>query len=197
MLKTKQMLILAGAGLWIAVAGWGMKGLTDYSFAPGEPAVAPRRWPAESSLPFAPGKFTFVAALHPECPCSRATVAQLEHILDRTSGRLSVVVLFDARNTELSESDSALLARVRAMPDVRIINDGDGAEMDRFQFRTSGEIRLYQPDGTLVFEGGITASRGHVGDNPGQTAVVAAIQRGASAATPVRTPVFGCSLRCE
>ncbi len=37
---------------------------------------------------------------------------------------------------------------------------------------TSGQVLLYDPSGRLAFSGGITAARGHVGDNAGSDAIV-------------------------
>jgi hypothetical protein len=51
---------------------------------------------------------------------------------------------------------------------------------------------LYDGSGKLVFQGGITGSRGHVGDNNGAEAVLAFVN---SKAVSVRvTPVFGCAI---
>jgi hypothetical protein len=44
----------------------------------------------------------------------------------------------------------------------------------------------------LQFSGGITASRGHSGDNLGRSAVVALVTTGESATN--HTSVYGCSL---
>jgi hypothetical protein len=52
---------------------------------------------------------------------------------------------------------------------------------------------LYSPQGKLQFSGGITESRGHVGDNAGRAAVLAALT---TDAPPEQTNafVFGCAL---
>lgn len=174
-----------------------MKALGDYSFRPGEPGVATERWPEDSGLSRSQEHFTLVVGLHPECPCSRATAAQLERILAHTAGKLRVVAVFDDRSSNVAMENSDLFGRLRAQGQVLAINDRDGAELNRFGFRTSGDTRLYAPDGRLVFHGGITASRGHEGDNAGQSAVLAAVADGVRDAVPIRMPVFGCSLRCE
>jgi len=52
--------------------------------------------------------------------------------------------------------------------------------------------------GKLLFSGGITASRGHVGDNAGLDALILLIRNtpAPSTARPViTTPVFGCAIR--
>jgi len=57
---------------------------------------------------------------------------------------------------------------------------------------TSGHVVLYDADGKLVFNGGITSSRGHSGDNAGRAAITKLVHH-ESAAVP-EAPVFGCSL---
>jgi hypothetical protein len=73
-----------------------------------------------------------------------------------------------------------------------VIDDPDGAETRRFGAATSGETLLYSPAGKLLFRGGITASRGHSGDNYGRDAIVALVNKPSRRFS--NTPVFGCSL---
>jgi hypothetical protein len=65
-------------------------------------------------------------------------------------------------------------------------------EAGRFGAETSGHTLLYGADGRLLFSGGITASRGHAGENAGESAIIALVNH----QTPLRsqTLVFGCSL---
>ena len=78
------------------------------------------------------------------------------------------------------------------IPGVRVLVDVDGREAARFGARTSGTVLVYSPHGALLFAGGITASRGHSGDNLGRDAVVTILDRGQPDRTA--TPVFGCPL---
>jgi hypothetical protein len=80
-----------------------------------------------------------------------------------------------------------------AIPGVTVFTDENGIEAARFGAETSGHTLVFAPDGTLVFSGGITASRGHAGENAGENAVVAALNQESVALS--RTPVFGCSLQ--
>jgi hypothetical protein len=57
---------------------------------------------------------------------------------------------------------------------------------------TSGQVLLYDVSGRLVFRGGITAGRGHAGDNVGRDNVVAFLLHDTVPAES--TPVFGCSI---
>lgn len=70
--------------------------------------------------------------------------------------------------------------------------DDNGAEANRFHAATSGQTLLYDAAGRLLFSGGITGSRGHSGDNAGQTAIVSLVNSGAAELT--ETSVFGCPL---
>jgi hypothetical protein len=82
-----------------------------------------------------------------------------------------------------------------SIPGVQVLEDPEGALARRFGASTSGQTLLYNAGGRLVFNGGITAARGHSGDNNGRQAIVALLQ-GASPEQNI-TPVFGCSLRGE
>ena len=75
---------------------------------------------------------------------------------------------------------------------MKVVFDPDGVEARRFGAETSGHTLLFGADGRLLFSGGITASRGHAGDNAGESAIVALVNN----QTPTRTQtlVFGCSL---
>jgi hypothetical protein len=75
---------------------------------------------------------------------------------------------------------------------VTIHFDQGGREAGLFGAATSGQTDLYDAHGTLKFSGGITAARGHAGDNAGRDALAAWISTG-TAHRP-GAPVFGCAL---
>jgi hypothetical protein len=110
-----------------------------------------------------------------------------------SQGRLTAYVLFlkpagfseDWEKTDLWRSAASI-------PGVTAMIDDQGAEADRFHAATSGQTLLYDAAGILQFSGGITGSRGHSGDNPGQTAIVSLVNSGAAERT--ETSVFGCPL---
>jgi hypothetical protein len=78
------------------------------------------------------------------------------------------------------------------MPDVHLIEDPGGCEAARFGAQTSGDVLLYGADARLLFRGGITPGRGHVGDNPGWDAIIRLISGGSTSLS--EAPVFGCPL---
>jgi len=87
---------------------------------------------------------------------------------------------------------AGLWESVANMPGVKLSVDNDGIEARRFGSSTSGHVMLYNTQGQLVFSGGITAARGHSGENDGRSAIVALLTQGQAATD--ETPVFGCQL---
>ncbi len=87
--------------------------------------------------------------------------------------------------------ETSLLASARQMGcEVRIDPEGELARS--LGLLSSGTVALYYADGTLAFHGGITAGRGHEGENLGQASVEEALQ-GRAPACPA-THAFGCPL---
>jgi hypothetical protein len=191
----KKLLLAGFVAAWLGAAGWGMWRLAAYSLAPGAQGVAPSAWPESAALPRDRGTYTAVVALHPECPCSRATIEELDSILAHCGDRLEVHALFvDVPGLPEPAEKSDLWARASRIARVHARKDATGAEARRFRMQTSGETRLYAPDGQLLFQGGITAARGHVGENPGEAAIIQFVTQSSAASTPLHTPVFGCAL---
>ncbi|HEX2862106.1 MAG TPA: hypothetical protein VHN79_10725 [Lacunisphaera sp.] len=187
----KKIILSAGIVLWLAGAAWGMKQMSDYSLTPGVAGAPVSEWPALASAR-STSRSTMVIGLHPECPCSRATVEELGAVLLHGGEEIEALLVFADEVPESPARASALYRLASALPRTRLVCDTSGAELQRFNFQTSGETRLYRPDGRLVFRGGITGSRGHVGDNPGRDALLVALRTGDPAPAPL--PVFGCAL---
>lgn len=191
--KTRLTWILAA--LWLPVACWGVWAFAAREFVPSASGDPRGEWPADTALHRPSRGFTLVVALHPECPCSLATVGELATIMEHCRGQLQTRVLCVAY-PDLPEpvEDSQLWQRAAHIDGVSLSRDTDGVESRRFSALTSGEVRLYSPEGKLLFHGGITSGRGHAGANPGETAVLDFVLNRASARTPGSTPVFGCAL---
>lgn len=186
---------------WVAAVAFGMKVLLDYQVRPGTAAQAPAAWPAASALPHTAGTPTLVLMAHPRCPCTRATLGELERVVADTHGVLDVDVLFVIpRGFAAAWAHADLWRRAAAIPGVRLIEDPEGREARRFGAFTSGQALLYDAAGQLTFAGGITPGRGHEGDNAGRDAIVASVERRGtpvaprSNTQPYETPVYGCAL---
>ena len=192
-MKVRSVWPLLACLAWGLVCAGGVLALWRYELAPGADAAAPAVWPAASRLPRADDRATLVMLAHPRCACTRASLAELERLMARAGGRLTAQVLF-VRPPEVAAAwtDGDLWARAAAIPGVHVERDDGGLEAARFGARTSGDVVVYDPAGRLLFEGGITSARGHEGDNPGRSAILAALA--APPADAAAAPVFGCPL---
>jgi len=183
------------AASWLGILGWAGKQLLDYENTPAKPGQPPREWPADSSIRRSRGQFTLLMLVHPNCPCTSASLSELEKILTQDGARVTATILFTKpETTEQDARASALARRAQHIPGLNVLFDPKGTETKRFDGTVSGQTLLYSPDGRLLFSGGITAARGHQGINPGEEAVVQLIE-GQEHANQVKAhPVFGCSL---
>ncbi|MDP9115261.1 MAG: RedB protein, partial [Acidobacteriota bacterium] len=82
--------------------------------------------------------------------------------------------------------------KAQHLENVTVSWDDGGAEAKRFGATTSGSVLLYSSKGELLFAGGVTASRGHVGENFGLSRLQAALQTGHP--DDLLSPIFGCGL---
>lgn len=111
----------------------------------------------------------------------------------QTQGRVEAHVLFlkpAGSSTNWEKTD--LWQSAASIPNVNVVVDDEGVESHRFNSLTSGQTALYDVHGDLLFSGGITASRGHSGDNAGRNAIVTLLNDGQGERT--QTSVFGCPL---
>ena len=193
-LKTLNRILFASAGiLWGVLIFLGSRTVLNYEGTPATPGTAPSRWPSDSRILRPKDKFILVMLAHPNCPCTRASLAELEIVIARTQGKLVAFVLFSkpgASAAEVRESD--LWKKAAMIPGVSVLHDNGGTEATLFGAEVSGQTMLYDPQGRLIFSGGITSARGHQGDNSGADAVVRRVSGSAEAAASA--PVFGCTL---
>jgi hypothetical protein len=86
----------------------------------------------------------------------------------------------------------ALLDKCRQM-NCRVLPDPDGRLASLLGSLTSGGVVLYDAKGRLRYQGGITASRGHEGDNAGKQAVIEILRGHRDSQKSM--PVFGCPIQ--
>ncbi len=113
--------------------------------------------------------------------------------MTKSQGKVNAVVMF-TKPSEVSggwEKTDLWNTAVR-IPGVSAAVDDDAGEARRFGSKTSGQVMLYSSAGQLLFHGGITESRGHLGDNDGLQTVLSLLTDGKSEITT--TSVFGCAL---
>lgn len=177
---------------WIAAVAFGLRILFQYENTPGRVGTLLGAWPESRVIPAA-DRPTLVMLAHPRCPCTAASVGELAQIMARLQGKVAAYVLFiTPKDAGVAWCDTSLRHSAEAIPGVTVVFDIDGAEARRFGAETSGHTLLFASDGTLLFSGGITGSRGHAGDNAGESAIVSLVNNQEPART--RTLVFGCAL---
>ena len=193
--KTKTVLATALIGVaWIGAVGFGLRTLLNYESSPGRVGSVPKSWPADSAIQLVDDRYTLVMLAHPRCPCTRASMDELAQVMARTRGRVSAYVLFYTPQNSGTDWKNTDLRRTAAqIPGVTVLSDLDGAEARRFGAETSGHTFLFDSAGRLLFNGGITQSRGHSGENAGENAIVSLVNDHVS--QRLETFVFGCSLR--
>jgi hypothetical protein len=178
---------------WLIASAAGFVVLMNYQTAQGVSASAPNHWPANTSLDFDSGRDNLVMFVHPKCPCTRATMEELNRILARANPKPSVRVLFYKPSQASNDwTDGALWQTASSMPGVQVMTDTNGKFAKAFGATTSGYVLFYNPKGDLLFRGGITPGRDHAGDNAGEDAI-SDLLLGKTAAVS-QTPVYGCSL---
>jgi hypothetical protein len=178
---------------WLAIVVAGLYGLARYQSAAGSTAIVPAEWPGDTKLVRASGCDTLVLIAHPKCPCTRATLGDLARTMADCGGKLKTIVLFvRPSETPANWEKTDLWDSAATIPGVSVFVDVGGVEAQRFGAETSGQTILYSESGKLLFQGGITAVRGHEGDNAGEDSIVALVHENEPVAK--QTPVFGCPL---
>jgi hypothetical protein len=173
-------------------------GLVAFDAKPGEASSAPATWPHNSGIRRAAGDAQLLVFVHPFCTCTTATIAELEHLssLHGGPGSPSITFLVIRPTTDAGWTWKELPEIREGIPEAKVVWDEGGLEAGTFHTSTSGTVLLYSAEGKLRFEGGITESRGHVGDNYGLDELARAINATA-ASRPMSSQVFGCSLGAE
>jgi hypothetical protein len=180
--------------VWGGLILLAMAQLLNYQMEPAaEAGTAPGQWPADSSVARDLSRPTLVMLLHPQCPCSSASVHELAELMARAGDRLTARVVFiDPAGAPDGWDYGDLWKQAAAIPDVTLSVDRGGNDSRLFAATTSGDVVMYNSAGRLMFSGGITYSRGHEGDNAGLSAILELVRDGKS--DTQHTPVYGCSL---
>jgi hypothetical protein len=192
-------LVLAIAA-WLAAIGFGWWTVSAYEFRHEPAAMAETfgRWPVGSKLTLADDRPTMLYFMHPKCPCTRASLAELERLWfvqqqhGAKRGPKLVIVVTAPADATVDWIASDTVVRARALEGALFCIDREGYEARRFGAATSGMVKWFDRAGTCLYSGGITASRGHEGNNVGREAVESLL---AGATQPVvGLPAFGCRL---
>ena len=184
--------------LWGLMVCCGMFQLQQYANTPNLGALAPARYPEELSPLRKPDCSTLLVFVHPRCPCSTATIGELERLVARLNPEVLVhVVFWHPEGLPANWHETALWQQACRVPRINVIDDVGCVLTRRFGVLTSGQTVLYDAAGRLRFAGGITMARGHAGDNPGSDHVLSMAGTGPITGDtgPMCCQVFGCPLQ--
>jgi len=179
--------------LWAVAVVGGMAMLADYKYRPGARADEQPLWPADSKLARGRAVPTLVMFAHPKCTCTRASLTELAELMAEARGNVRAHVVFmkpSEQDGDWAHSDT--WDQAREIRGVEVSIDVDAAEAHRFGAQTSGQVVLYGVDGRLLYAGGITSARGHVGTSIGHRRLLALLTHRATDAHTGN--VYGCAL---
>ncbi|HEY9774193.1 MAG TPA: hypothetical protein V6C81_10340 [Planktothrix sp.] len=188
----KRNILIVASIVWLAVMLFGFKLVFDYDWKASTSGSTSTLWPSTCQINRAKDRWTLVMAVHRQCPCTRASINELNKIMTKCAGRLQAALLIYRPSGEQFVAFGDSTSDAIGMTNVERVDDANAAKADLFNATTSGECFLYNPEGLLCFHGGITGSRGHEGDNGGEDSVVALVNGEISGFQ--KSPYFGCSI---
>lgn len=179
--------------VWLGVSGYYWNLLFAHTYRSAAVGAAVSTWPNDTPLPREAADLQVVLFAHPLCPCTRATLAELGEALARLPTKPAVSAVFvTAGLSPAAVAKSDTLASARRIPSVHIEIDGSGGLARQFGATISGEVLVFDRQGTRLYRGGLTAGRGHRGGSAALTLFEQILS--GSAYQAVETPVFGCRL---
>lgn len=185
--------ILVPGALWLIAVVGGFWYLEAYRYQPGVEQAAPQAFPLLDAANPNQERPALLMFLHPCCPCSRASLTELARLQEKLPQSVAITIyVLQLRPVPPGWDETELWNAALRIPGVRVVHDEEGKLARRFGATTSGQVLLYDKGGVLRFRGGITAGRGHLGDNPGSTALLRSLTEQDS--PPEQLPVFGCPL---
>lgn len=180
--------------LWSVLLVMGAYAIWHYSVTPGSVGKASVSWP--ENIPFKPqkGRPTLVMLVHPQCPCSRASIAELGRLMAAVKADCKVLFLKPEGTAEEWEK-TPLWESAARIPGVDVMADIDGRLAEVFGAETSGHVLFYGSEGELKYSGGITDSRGHEGSSTGAAFIKTSFSANDASANRKDGLTFGCPLK--
>lgn len=138
------------------------------------------------------GTTRLIAFVHPFCPCSLATLSNIDLATTRIASPIEVSIVISDLSSNANEVSPAE-SFSRRFPKWSV-SKLSLEEINRRGVATSGHVLLIAKDEQILFSGGITKARGHVGECRGLNELIHAAEQTQNTGSEVRAlPVFGCS----
>ena len=170
--------------IWLVLCVTGFVALAAYSTDAGEQAPAPNK--IEVAKP------KLMMFIHPKCTCTRASVVELHKLVDGVDTDVDIIAYFVEYNSlENTLEESEHWKKLARHDEIIRKRDPEGTKASKYGALTSGHCVLYDANGKLIYQGGITPSRGHEGKSPGQAKILNHLNRTGNTEYS-REAVFGC-----
>lgn len=169
--------------IWLTFCVGGFVALAVYQFSAGTPAHLPAE--RRSNYTAQTGRVLQVFA-HGECLCTRASLAELQRVVKEVGAMESTTLqafLFLPETQGIPPTLDPTLGWQET-----VLTSAQGFE--ERGITTSGHVRLWN-DGELLFDGGVTLSRGHPDSNEHSAALAHCLTYWTKT---FPRPVYGCSL---
>ena len=177
---------------WAGAVLSGFYRMRIYETTPGPVGRPPESWPATTLIRRVVGRPNLLMAVHPKCPCTRASLTTLAAILGQSTTVVSVrLLVFRSATAAGNAGEPPIFSAVELPGEVRV-DDPGGVEAKRFGLATSGRTIVFDAAGLRQFAGGLNPARGRSEISDGGEAVPALFQ-GDEALRDV-AEVFGCAL---
>lgn len=193
--------VAIAVALWIAAVSLGFVYLLRYEGVAEQSALqvaaaGPSEFPENDLLTQNRAGKTLVMFAHPHCPCTHASLGELQLILSACPELKPVQIVFPLpAGANDSWQNGVIVQQAHELDGVEVKWDVDESLTKIFAAQNSGHVLLFDAHGKRLFSGGITALRGHPGWNSGRAAIVAIAQN--NRGVRESTPIFGCPLRTE
>lgn len=179
---------------WLGCISAGLTWLNVYASTSSSQGETPQQWPMESQLPLPENSSQLVMFVHPRCPCTQASLAELDRVITKHRDQVLLVASVppDFESGKSNQWMNSPARRWALARNVKLTFDIGGQEAERFGAHASGFCAVYDAEGQLQFRGGITQTRGHEGWNAGTEAIVNLLNN--KSTVVAEHPVFGCCL---
>lgn len=184
----------AGTTFWLGCIAAGFFALQRYSAQEGR-AYPPQQPEQFFATHRKPGRPLLVMAVHPRCPCSDASLAELGDLLARSGGKCDALLVQYHPEQDSTDWPVDTLPRRLGRVRVNVLLDVGGKIASALGAATSGHVVFADAQGAIRFTGGLTVSRGHRGRSPAQDAILKLLS--GSKPDLRSAPVYGCALEPE
>lgn len=179
---------------WVLMLGISFGALWWYKTRPGRERILLSTFPQDATILLAAAPdYTLILFVHPKCECSVASVYEFNELLSTSRKNVKAVIVFyrpDGSSESWAHTNLWETAKENKL--INVIEDEGGRMAYKFGALTSGQTYLYDFSGKLVFSGGITETRGHIGNNEGRRSIAAILDKTQTLGN--RSKVFGCAI---